>query len=72
MSSCCMSCEDKKPGCHDGCIKYISETLADMSVKHEIHEEMGKAGRIYVYEKQAKKRMATKTNKSKLWRSKKK
>ena len=43
-----------------------------MSVKHELHEAMGKAGRIYVYEKQARKRVATKGNRSKLWRSKRK
>jgi len=72
MSSCCMGCNDKSPGCHDGCIKYISETLADMSVKHELHEAMGKAGSIYVYEKQARKRVATKASRSKLWRSKRK
>ena len=67
-----MDCKDKSPGCHDGCIKYISESLADMSVKHELHEEMGKAGRIYTYEKQARKRVATKASRSKLWRSKRK
>lgn len=67
-----MDCKDKSPGCHDGCIKYISESLADMSIKHELHEAMGKAGRIYTYEKQARKRVATKASRSKLWRSKRK
>ena len=35
---CCMKCNNHKPGCHDRCIKFISETLVVMGENYEIQK----------------------------------
>lgn len=42
MNASCMSCKDKYPGCHDGCIKFISQSLAFMEQKEEIRKGRNK------------------------------
>lgn len=38
MRNSCKGCPDKKEGCHDGCVKYVSDWLAYQTKKSEIME----------------------------------
>lgn len=42
MRKKCLGCEDKKPGCHDRCPKYIGEWLADGERKSEVYQNRKK------------------------------
>lgn len=40
---CCTGCSDRSPGCHELCVRYFAEYLAETEVHEKIFREKGKA-----------------------------
>jgi len=42
MKSRCFDCEDHSVGCHDGCVKYLSDWLANEEEKKSLNKAKAK------------------------------
>lgn len=51
--NCCYKCENRKPNCHSGCVKYVAASLAISDDKKIIKEKVDKETNYYNYVKSA-------------------
>lgn len=51
ISSPCLDCEDREPGCHGSCEKYLAYKDQVAALNRAVYEQKGSAAQEYSYEK---------------------
>lgn len=51
ISSPCMGCEDREPGCHGACEEYLAYKDHVAALNRAVYEQKGSAAQEYSYEK---------------------
>lgn len=54
---CCYNCKDREPGCHSGCLKFLSYALAYENQKETIKKNSSIDANYHNYVKMANKNM---------------